>query len=109
MAQFFLISTTSVSESPEDIATAEERNRITQVLEKRDWLVWHWFEDLWLVVNPKNPIATSTLYREVRKIMGKNRFILITRVKPDDLVGFGPVPGWKWTDQNWPGHWDEEG
>lgn len=106
MAQHFFICTNSVSEDPDEVCSADERNRITQMLEKRGWPVWHWFEDVWLTVNPKNPISVNTLTRELRKAIGKQRVILVTQIQPISLDGYGPKPGWIWTRENWPGEWD---
>jgi hypothetical protein len=40
-------------------ATAQERNLITRFLEGKGWDVWHWFEDVWLVVVPDGGIADT--------------------------------------------------
>jgi hypothetical protein len=65
-----------------------------------------WFGDIWLAVNTSRQALTVTgLSREIRKKIPKDRYVLVMEVKPIDLAGVGPKVGWKWTDENWPGHW----
>ena len=55
MAQRLIIVTDSAG------TTRDQRNAITAFLEGKGWEVWHWYEDLWLVNNPGEPIDFGTL------------------------------------------------
>jgi hypothetical protein len=104
VAQYFVICTNSASDDPEEVATSEDRNKITALLEAKQWEVWHWFEDVWLAVNTSSQEETpASLTKEIRKAISRKRDLLVMQTGPLGLDGFGPRAGWKWTGKHWPG------
>jgi hypothetical protein len=103
MPQYFVICTDS-TESGENAVTERERNRITRLLHAKGWHVWHWFEDVWLTVNPTDQYYSAyDLNHELREKIEDERYILVMQVAPMDHAGFGPSRGWTWTNKFWPG------
>jgi hypothetical protein len=84
--------------------TAEERNIITHHLELKGFQVWHWFEDLWLVVDPANGSSTSSLREELSGLLGPGnlKHIIIMNIEGNiSFSGIGPPDGWPWMLKNW--------
>lgn len=101
MEQRFIIATDSPKGFPNGV-TVEERNKITRFLEAKQWQVWHWFDDLWLVVAPANSTTPRALTKDLRKLLLKTRFVLIIEVDGRTTYsGFGSEYGWPWMEENW--------
>jgi hypothetical protein len=110
MEQRIIICTDS-TKGPVSGFTADERNRITRHLEAKGWQVWHWFEDLWLVVVPDSSITgqaklqPAELRDEILTLLETPRkFILVMEVRGKiAYAGMGNAKGWPWMEANW-GH-----
>jgi hypothetical protein len=84
--------------------TAEERNKITHHLELKGFQVWHWFEDLWLAIDPSNDTGTAKLREELSAILGSGnlKHVIVMHVDgPITYSGLGPPDGWTWMAKNW--------
>ena len=102
MEQRFLISTDSAKGAPAGGTTADERNKITFYLEAKGWQVWHWFEDLWLVVTPQGSTTTIALRDEITNLFGAKRFLLVMEIQgPIVYSGYGNGEGWPWMASKW--------
>jgi hypothetical protein len=82
-------------------ANAAERNAITDRLKAKGWPVWHWFEDVWLVVDPLGETRPVTLREELRSLIDSRTFILVMQIDPLAFSGFGNAEGWPWMIENW--------
>jgi hypothetical protein len=83
-------------------ATTRERNKITRLLQSKGWRIWHWFEDVWLVVNPSEErYSTDQLQLELRTQFIDDRYVLILEVTAGEYSGFGPKKAWPWMRKNW--------
>ena len=108
MEQRIIICTDS-TKGPASGFTADERNRITRHLEAKGWQVWHWFEDLWLIVVPDGSITgqaklqPSELREEILALLkAPLKYILVMEVRGKiDYAGMGDAQGWPWMESNW--------
>ena len=97
------------SESASDIgstngSTVSDRNNITAYLEgKPGWQIWHWFQNLWLIVIPENdPVTPLGLRQELEGFLGVYKHLLVMQV-PETIrySGRGDKGAWPWMGQNW--------
>jgi hypothetical protein len=102
MAKRLVICTDS-GKGPVNGANAFDRTNITKHLEAKGWQVWHWFEDVWLVVTDVDDVGLSLLRDELRNVIGgPNKHVLIMQVDgPVAYSGFGNPNGWPWMATNW--------
>lgn len=102
MPQRFVICTNSTAGLAG--ANAADRNKITNYFEAKKWDVWHWFEDVWLVLNPSDKrIQTNVLRDELQALFSPlQRHLLIIEVS-DQLhySGWAPKNGWPWMLEKW--------
>lgn len=91
-----------------NLASAIQRNAITNYLKSKGWAYWHHFEDLWMVaINDPDTITSQQLFNDITSIpvIGKQTYILIIRLpkpgQPMTHCGFGPTDGWTWTKEYW--------
>jgi hypothetical protein len=101
----FVICTNSATDTGAvNGASVDQRNQITLNLEaKKDWQVWHWFENIWLVViPPDDEITPVALRREMESFLGESKHLLIMQVsQPITFSGRGNPDGWAWMYKNW--------
>ncbi len=102
MAQRLIICTDS-AKGLINGANAQERNQITRLLEGKEWAVWHWFEDVWLVAIPNGSVDTKVLRAEITALVGPLKHVLVMDVGDGEIVysGLGPPAGWPWMAANW--------
>ena len=83
-------------------ATAAERDAVTAHLHARGWPVWHWFQDVWLVVAPADVDLTALRQAVSGQMTTPERHVLL--IDADDaahLTGVGPFNAWPWIRENW--------
>jgi len=105
MSQRFIICTNSAV-GPAYGANATDRNKITSYFEAKKWDVWHWFEDVWLVVNPSDQaMQTNALRDELQALFAPlQRHLLVIEIgNPAHYSGWGPKDGWPWMQEKWGG------
>jgi hypothetical protein len=101
MSQRLIVCTNSAG-LPSTAATAEQRNQITALLKNKEWEVWHWFEDLWLVVVHNYSASTKDLREEISLILGPSKYVLILDVSGSiTYSGMGNAAGWPWMATHW--------
>jgi hypothetical protein len=101
----FVICTNSATDTGAvNGATVDQRNQITLYLEaKTNWQVWHWFENIWLVVvPPDDEITLAALRGEFESFLGELKHTLIMQVsQPITFTGRANKDGWPWMYKNW--------
>ena len=101
MAQRFIICTDGSENAP----TAKERDRITDLLMSKNLDVWHWFEDLWLVVDNRDEYNASGLRDEIQKCFTRQKKnVLVLQTETRNYSGYGPGAAWKWMKRKWDGN-----
>ncbi|HTX39388.1 MAG TPA: hypothetical protein VME43_30430 [Bryobacteraceae bacterium] len=96
----FIVCTSSATGAPSG-ANVIQRNIITAYLKRKEWPVWHWFENIWLTVDESGEGTPSGLRDELRRLIGQGTFILVMEVEPTAFSGFGSKDGWPWMMQHW--------
>lgn len=97
----FAIITNSAGNT-EAAATKDQRDLITGFLEGNGWHVWHWFEDLWLVVTPDNEQMTlSTLHGKIQENIKGHFVFVVIELAPKSLAGFIPTAAVPWLKRHW--------
>ena len=79
------------------------KNQLTGFLQGRGWEVWHWIDDLWLIVGPMNATA-RTITKEIEAAMpdlAKGRFVVFQVEGVPAYFGRGPKEAWEWMKSHW--------
>lgn len=102
MAQRFIICTNGQPASA-NAPTPDDRNKITRLFEaKEGWQVWHWFSDVWLIVDPFDSTTPRQLSDELRALLGEPKHVLVMKIEGAiGFSGYGPPDGWPWMSTNW--------
>jgi hypothetical protein len=94
----FIICTNSLPSSVG--VTVIQRNQITLYLQGRGLPVWHWIEDVWLVIGSDADTPRS-LREDITRLIGEQRYVLVMQVEPVAHSGMGNANGWPWMAENW--------
>ena len=93
MTKFIIIADTH--------APLAARNALTiRLKELGRWGWWHWFENIWLVVDP----AERTTAQELRDVAGAAlgfANVLVIRVEHADWAGLAPPAMFQWIRDTW--------
>jgi hypothetical protein len=82
--------------------TPEERNKITRFFEAKGWQVWHWFDDIWLTVDPLESTKVKDLANEMRLLLGATKQVVVMQIEGQiKYSGYAPRDGWPWMRKNW--------
>jgi hypothetical protein len=74
-----------------------DRNSITRQLASKGWKTWHWFEDVWIVVELPDELSLSELRHELSGIIQPKSHILVVSVPGTPGVsGYLPTAGAEW-------------
>jgi hypothetical protein len=92
----FIVVTNSATTS------REARNAITTYLQLGGWLVWHWFEDLWMVVAPEH-VKLGEVRDQITKLLGPStaNVMVMSTEGLIDHAGMVPVNSISWIQENW--------
>ena len=82
-------------------ANAAERNSITEYLKQNNRPVWHWFEDIWLVLDQSEESHPKKLRDELRALIDQRTHIVVMEIEPEAFSGFGNTKGWPWMSEYW--------
>ena len=100
--QRFIVCTDSAKGLPLG-ATPAERNGITMLFDKLGWQTWHWFEDVWLLVNPHVAVTPAQLREWLTAVLSPSmrHFMIIEVTGEMKFSGIGDRKGWPWMTQYW--------
>jgi hypothetical protein len=42
-----------------DVGTRDQRNTVTDLFRKKEWRIWHWMEDVWLLAQVPDEVYAS--------------------------------------------------
>jgi len=84
-------------------ATLASRNALTAFLEGKDWSVWHWFQDLWLVDGVPDSIDLTALKGEISAALpAPNHNIMIMSTEGSIThSGLVPAASIPWIQEHW--------
>jgi hypothetical protein len=97
MADRFVISTSA------DQVTAYSKSVLTQYLQLRNWNVWHWQEDTWLIVRESSGLTPKQLNAELGKAIPelKNNLMILKIEGRSSYGGFQIKDSWDWMRDFW--------
>lgn len=73
------------------------------MLQAKGWDVWHWFDDLWLVVNSGKDYSPADLREDIQNLFSADKNVIVIQVEGVSYSGFGPPRAWTWMRKKWPG------
>jgi hypothetical protein len=88
-----------------DVGTREQRNAVTEIFKKKEWKLWHWMEDVWLLAQVPDEVTSKVIAEELEAhplMAGKpNIVIRIPDSTESTYWGRGNKDGWEWMAQFW--------
>ncbi|MGC2423441.1 MAG: hypothetical protein WA666_03690 [Nitrospirota bacterium] len=84
-----------------DNATAEQQNKLTEYL-KINFGYWHWFSDLWFVVDATGNWTVVTLRDKISEILpNAHTMVMQAFGDPTAWAGFGKSEMATWMHETW--------
>lgn len=89
-----------------DGGTIDQRNAVTNIFLKKEWRIWHWMEDLWLLSEVPDEVTAQAISEEIyaHPVLKEKVKSVVIRI-PDSAVltywGRGSKKGWDWMAQFW--------
>ena len=88
-----------------DVGTREQRNAVTEIFQKKDWKLWHWMEDVWLLSQVPDEVTSKAVSDELEShpLIGKKAKVIIRISASGQQTYFGHSvkEAWDWMAQFW--------
>jgi hypothetical protein len=83
-----------------DDATREQQNKLTAYFRSKVGF-WHYFSDIWLVVESKMDWEPRSLRDEVRNLLPGKSVLVFAVESPQRWAAFGKIGMFKWLKDEW--------
>ncbi len=85
-----------------EVTEVAEKNALTAFLEAKDWSVWHWFQDLWLVDGAPDRLSIMNLRDEIKEAIPTLRHVFIIRHAEGSVYSARvPTASIPWLHEHW--------
>src|SRR4030095_5462316 len=87
-----------------DVGTREQRNAITELFQSKNWQLWHWMEDVWLLSEVPDTVTSREIAEEMNSIplvQYKRKLILRVPEGMSTYYGNNPKESWNWMARFW--------
>jgi hypothetical protein len=74
---------------------------LTGYLEGKGWPVWHWLEDLWLVVTSDETVTVLQIREEIQEAVSETINVVVLEVANSKLAGHLPKASVPWLRTHW--------
>lgn len=85
-----------------DDATPEQQNAITKSLEGKPQGFWHYFSDVWLIIDASNTCTTISLRDHLSQVVPGATTLILPIDNANEWQGFGKQDTFKWLHDTWP-------
>lgn len=85
-------------------SSSNVRDAVTAYFQGKNWGIWHWLEDVWLLMDVPDEITPRILWEELRgKIPALQPIRGVVLGVDDDLKFWGGVTpeAWPWMKEKW--------
>jgi len=86
-----------------DDSTPTQQNAISEWVRDAGFGFWHYYSDLWLLVDWSNGHTTSSIRDKLRDLTSGASNIVIQVQHPDDWAAFGNKESFEWLNTVWLG------
>jgi hypothetical protein len=84
------------------VSNIASKNALTAFLEAKEWSVWHWYQDLWLIDGAPNGINLPALRVEIfAAIPTLTHILILTTEGTINHAGSVPQNSVTWFDEHW--------
>ena len=81
--------------------SGQDRDDLTRKFTGKDWRVWHWFRDTWLLANVPEAVTADAIRIEILSLLPSAQFIAFEFQPGTDAVGVMPKESIEWMMQHW--------
>ena len=82
-------------------ATPAQRNAITEALRKPELGWWHWFPDIWLIVDASGQHTEDSLLEVLHPLVPEVFMLMLNVTGSRGFRGWGPKNMGEWLDKQW--------
>lgn len=86
-----------------DLGNADQNNAVTVYAKTKDWHVWHWLENVWLLEGVSDELTPRVIWEEIRALPGMSNvkgIVFRTGTKPL-YWGNNDQESWVWMREFW--------
>jgi hypothetical protein len=83
--------------------SAPQQDAITNFVKAQGWDFWHWYENLWLVVDPTEIWTSQGISDAIRRMLSPDEINIMVLGVTDPMTYWGRAPqeSWAWMQLKW--------